>query len=307
MIPTAALAAPAPGRLALEPLWGAPTEEWPDELRGGALPDRLHDMYGGDLSIRLRSDRPTIVANFVSTIDGVVAFGTDGSSGGSEVSGFHEPDRFVMGMLRAMADVVLIGAGTARAASDHEWTARHVHPPSARRYAEWRQGLGIARAQPTTVVVTASGEIAPDHPGLSAPDVPVVLVTTSAGASRLKTFAAGSNVRVEVAPNGDWIPPHALIETLDRLGARLVVCEGGPHLIADLLSADLLDELFLTLAPQLAGRDPITPRLSLVEGAAFSVAGAPWAELRSARRSADHLFLRYRLRPDGTQSRIPED
>lgn len=77
-----------------------------------------------------------MVANFVSTLDGVVAFDTDESSGGGEVSGFFDPDRFVMGLLRAMADVVLVGAGTVRSAPTHEWTARRVHPASAALYAE---------------------------------------------------------------------------------------------------------------------------------------------------------------------------
>ena len=76
------------------------------------------------------------VANFVATLDGVVAFDTDESSGGGEISGFFDPDRFVMGLLRAMADVVLVGAGTVRSAPTHEWTARRVHPASAALYAE---------------------------------------------------------------------------------------------------------------------------------------------------------------------------
>jgi hypothetical protein len=58
----------------------------------------------------------------------------------------------------------------------------------------------------------------------------------------------------------------------------------------------LLDELFLTVAPQVAGRDAAAHRLALVEGAAFDLATAPWAELGSVRRSGDHLFLRYRMR-----------
>jgi len=90
-----------------------------------------------------------------------------------------------------------------------------------------------------------------------------------------------------------------LVEVAGSTGARLILCEGGPHLIGELLAARLLDELFLTVAPQLAGRDEATQRLALVEGTAFAVATAPWAALRSARRSGDHLFLRYRIRPPG--------
>jgi riboflavin biosynthesis pyrimidine reductase len=259
------------------------------------LPAGLGDRYDGDLRVALRPDRPTVIANFVSTIDGVVAFDTDGSTGGGEVSGFADADRFVMGLLRAMADAVLVGAGTVRAAPTHEWTPRRVQPGSAGLYAAWRDVMGIASLQPTTIVATASGSLDPKHPGLSAPDVPVILATTESGAARLRAAGPASNARIEIAGSGGQIAATALVEIAARSGARLVLCEGGPHVIGDLLAAGLLDELFLTLAPQLAGRDDATHRLALVEGTAFEIATAPWAELGSVRRSGDHLFLRYRI------------
>jgi riboflavin biosynthesis pyrimidine reductase len=251
--------------------------------------------------VLLNRHRPTVIANFVSTLDGVVAFDTDGRSGGGEVSGFSEPDRFVMGMLRAMADVVLVGAGTVRAASTHEWTPRHVHRESAELYETWRQQMGIQSGQPTTIVATASGSLDPKHPGLSATDVQVVIATTQGGAERLQAAGPASNVRIEIASAGTVIDASRLVELAASAGARLVLCEGGPHLIGELLKADLLDELFLTIAPQVAGRDATAQRLALVEGAAFDVATAPWAEFRSVRRSGDHLFLRYRM--NGSASR----
>ena len=216
-----------------------------------------------------------MIANFVSTLDGVVAFDTDESSGGGEVSGFFDPDRFVMGLLRAMADVVLVGAGTVRAAPTHEWTARRVHRGSRLAYAEWRERLGIPSAQPTTIVATASGGLDPSHPGLSAPDVPVIIVTTEEGAERLAAARPAPNARVEVAGAGRRVPAPKLIEIAGSIGARLILCEGGPHLIGDLLRAGLLDELFLTIAPQIAGRDEGAERFGFVEGLAFSVADAP--------------------------------
>jgi riboflavin biosynthesis pyrimidine reductase len=289
------------GRPRLERLWdpaaAAPTtsaRSRPD-LRGGRLLPGLRDRYDGHLGVALRRDRPTVIANFVSTLDGVVAFDVDGSSGGGEVSGFSDPDRFVMGLLRAMADVVLVGAGTVRAAPTHEWTPRRVHPGSTALYATWRHRMGIVSPQPTTIVATASGSLDPEHPGLSAADVPVILATTEAGAERLRAAGPAPNVRIEIAGTGGLIAATTLVEIAAASGARLVLCEGGPHLIGDLLAAGLLDELFLTLAPQLAGRDDATRRLALVEGAAFGIARAPWAELGSVRRSGDHLFLRYRI------------
>lgn len=235
----------------------------------------------------------------MSTLDGVVAFDTDGSSGGGEVSGFFDPDRFVMGLLRAMADVVLVGAGTVRAAPTHEWTARRVRPASTALYAAWRARIGIADPQPTTIVATASGALDPRHPGLSAPDVPVIVATTKAGAKRLNAGRFAPNVEVEVAGAGDRVMAPKLLEIAASIGARLVLCEGGPHVIGDLMEAGLLDELFLTVAPQVAGRDDRTPRLGFVAGTAFTVSGAPWADLRSVRRADDHLFLRYRFDQPG--------
>jgi riboflavin biosynthesis pyrimidine reductase len=267
----------------------------PDDHRGGELPAGLRDRYDGDLGVDLRPDRPTVIANFVSTIDGVVAFDDDGSTGGGEVSGFFDPDRFVMGLLRTMADVVLVGAGTVRAAPTHEWTPRRVHKRSAELYATWRHALGIASPQPTTIVATASGALDLTHPGLSAPDVPVIIATTDAGAERVRAAGPGPNVRVEVAGSDGQVPAARLIEIAASAGARLVLYEGGPHLIGGLIAAALLDELFLTVAPQVAGRDNTARRLALVEGTAFDVATAPWAGLASVRRAGDHVFLRYRF------------
>lgn len=257
------------------------------------MPRGLRDRYDGELHVPLRPGRPTVIANFVTTLDGVVAFDADGSSGGGEVSGFFDPDRFVMGMLRAIADVVLVGAGTVRAAPTHEWTARRVHPSSAALYATWRDRSGIASAQPTTLVASASGTLDPRHPGISAADVPVIVATTTAGAERLRSAHPTPNVRIETAGKLGHVAATTLIDIAAATGARLVLCEGGPHLIGELLGAGLLDELFLTLAPQVAGRDDATQRLALVEGTAFDIATAPWAQLVSVRRSGDHLFLRY--------------
>jgi riboflavin biosynthesis pyrimidine reductase len=251
------------------------------------------------LHIALHPDRPTVVANFVSTLDGVVAFDADESSGGGEVSGFFELDRFVMGLLRAMADVVLVGAGTVRSAPTHEWTARRVHRASSALYAQWRTRMGVLSPQPTTIVATTGGELDPSHPGLSAADVPVIVATTKAGGRRLARAGLAANVRVEIAGTEHGVAASRLVEIAGSIGAQLILCEGGPHLIGDLLGAGLLDELFLTIAPQIAGRDHATPRLGLVQGVAFTLTGAPWADLVSVRRADDYLFLRYRFERNG--------
>ena len=283
---TAADATPA-----LDVLWE--TAPPASAVRGVPMPPELRRRYGGDLVIPLRPDRPTVVADFVSTIDGVVALGSGELSGGGWVSGFHEPDRFVMAILRAVADVVVIGAGTLRGSTSHRWTAEHVQPRLAGVLADWRRAMGLA-PHPTTVVVTGSGEIPTSHAGLNDPNVPVIIATTPLGADRLRHRGGlPGNVAVESTGKGAPLMGEDILGIVTRLGARVVLSEGGPHVLAGLVGADLLDELFLTLAPQVVGRLG-DERIGLVEGIALAPADARWHELASVRRSEHHLFLRYR-------------
>jgi riboflavin biosynthesis pyrimidine reductase len=228
----------------------------------------------------------------VSTLDGVVALDRIGASGGREISGGFEPDRFVMGLLRATADAVLVGAGTVRASKTHGWAPAHVHAASAGGFAAWRREIGLTAASPTTVIVTASGSLEPDRIPAD-PATPVIIVTTGSGAQRLGHLTGADHVEIASVSSGDSIPVDVLVAFLEARGFRLVLSEGGPALFAQLLASRVVDEVFLTLAPQLAGRSPASARLSLVEGVALAPA-APWARLRSVMRSNDHLFLRYR-------------
>jgi riboflavin biosynthesis pyrimidine reductase len=281
--------------LPLETLWEAAAEPGPFR-RGGRLPDALSARFAGELAFELRADRPTVVANFVSTIDGVVALGPDEkSTGGGEISGFSEADRFMMALLRSLADVVIVGAGTVRVGRNHEWTARNLRPDLAPVFAEWRRELGLA-PQPTTVVVTASGDVDLRHRGLSAQDVPVFVVTTHAGARRLNEVKLPANLEVVVNSNGDDVKPGELLDAVRmNTRARVALCEGGPHLLGALMGAGLVDELFLTVAPQVVGRPAGAGRLGLVEGSNLIAAGGSWARLAAIRRAGDDLFLRYRF------------
>jgi riboflavin biosynthesis pyrimidine reductase len=259
------------------------------------LPSELAKRFGGELIIDLQPDRPTIVGNFVSSLDGVVALGqSEANSGGGEISGFSDADRYMMALLRCLADVVVVGAGTLRVGRRHVWNAAHLQPALAGAFAAWRSELGLT-PQPTTIVVTARGDLDATHSGLNAPDVPVIVVTTQTGAARLAALPFSPNVRIEAVEEGSRVPAGALLEVIRGTGARLALCEGGPHLFGEILRARLVDELFLTLAPQVIGRDATDHRLGFVEGTSFGGGHGRWATLSSIRRAGDDLFLRYRF------------
>ena len=259
------------------------------------MPAALADRFPGELTIDLVDERPTVIANFVSSVDGVVALGPgEPNSGGGEISGFSEADRYVMALLRTLADVIVIGAGTLRVGRKQVWTAEHLQPSLAGAFAAWRAELWLSD-QPTTIVVSASGNVDPGHSGLNAPNVPVIIVTTPGGAERLSKLPLGPNVRVAAVGDEKHVPAGALLEVIRGTGARLALCEGGPHLFGEILRARLVDELFLTVAPQVVGRDATDHRLGLVEGAIFGEGRGRWAGLSSVRRAGDDLFLRYRF------------
>ena len=276
--------------VALETLWSAPAAA---PARGLPMPAELSDRYGGPLEIPVRPDRPTVLVNFVSSLDGIVALGPDEQQpGGGVISGFFEPDRFVMAMLRAVADVTLMGSGTIAGSSSTDWTPGHLEPELAPAIARWRQELGLA-PHPTTVIVTG-GNVRLGRRGVDDPSLPVVFVTTEAGAAELDRRGFGPHVEIVAVGGGEHVAPEELATFLARYRGDVVLCEGGPHLLGDLVGADLVDELFLTVAPQLIGRGD--DRLGLVEGLGLEPADGRWHELVSVKRAGEHLFLRYRRR-----------
>jgi riboflavin biosynthesis pyrimidine reductase len=249
------------------------------------LPEELETAYGG----QLRLDAECVVANFVSSLDGVVAITTERQSS-SIVSDRSAADRFVMGLLRASADAVLIGSGTMRASPASRWKADGVYPPFARLYAAIRESLGM-QAAPVVAVLTASGSIDVDHPALG---TSAVVLTTKRGAERLHDrLPPGAGL---VALDGvDRVDPRSAIEVLRARGHRRILSEAGPNVTGSLLSAGLVDELFLTVSPLVAGRGRRRDRLGLVEGHAFLPGVRVAGRLTGVRRHGEHLFLRYRL------------
>jgi riboflavin biosynthesis pyrimidine reductase len=256
-----------------------------DGLPQYGLPAALLATYGGDFGLT----RPELYANFVSAADGVVALPGAGESG-HVVSGNSEPDRFVMGLLRAAADAVLIGAGSFRKADGDQWYPESVYPTAAADFAELRQRLGL-RPRPLLVVLTASGHIDPAQPALHH----CLVITTAHGEARLRgTLPSGARIAVL---DGQLIGVRALLDHLHAEGLQVILSEGGPSLVGQLIQEGLIDELFLTSSPRLFGRWSGDGRKSLVDGVDL---GGRSLTLSSVRRHESHLFLRYALQVAGT-------
>ncbi len=229
---------------------------------------------------RVRPDgRCWVMAHMVGGLDGSAAIG--GRVG--ELS--TAPDAELFRLMRALADVVLVGAETVRA--EGYGVVRLPPERAAARVAAGRP------ATPPLAVVSRSLKL--DWSARAFADAPPearTLVITCAAADPGRLDEARQAAEVIVA-GGDRVEPDLALRRLGERGYRVVVCEGGPTWLGELVAAGLVDELCLTLAP-LMGGDPLP----------VSVAppGAPLAyfTLRQVLRDGDTLFLRYERGSDGS-------
>jgi riboflavin biosynthesis pyrimidine reductase len=272
----------------------APLETLYETRRGKALPlpPRLARLYGR-LRMPLTRARPYVISNFVTTLDGVVSLNKKGHASGGDISGFSAQDRMVMGLLRAIADVVIVGAGTLGVDRHHVWTAERIFPGLADEYRRLRTTLG-KRGPPLMVVVSGSGRLDLGLPVFASGEMRSLIVTTTAGAKRLRKPGAPGSVEIRAVRSGGAIRARSIIDLVRRVSAgKLILVEGGPRLLGDFFADHLLDEQFLTLAPQIAGRNVGDRRLSLVMGRTFAPQSPLWGSLIDLRRGKSHLFLRY--------------
>jgi riboflavin biosynthesis pyrimidine reductase len=236
---------------------------------------------------------PYIVGNFVTTLDGVVALNEPGHVSGGDISGYNHHDQMVMGLLRAIADAVIVGAGTLRSAPRHSWTAQHIYPPLSTAYQQLRANLG-KQAPPLNVIVSARGNISLDLPLFQSDEVPVLIVTTPAGEQRIRAQHLPASVQLSSVPGSGSLSARAILEAVSHAQqSEIILVEGGPQLMGDFFAEKYLDELFLTLAPQIAGRDGNSERPGLVSGKRFAPEHPLWGTLIGVKRSESHLFLRY--------------
>lgn len=248
-----------------------------------ALPDALSRQYGP-----LGFENRCIYANFVASLDGVTAI-ADELQSSHLLAGHSDGDRFVLGLLRACADAVLIGSNTLRDSPSTQWTASHAYPPFAAAYAELRRLRG-STPEPELAVLSGSGRIDTAHPGLREH---AVVLTSDGGAARLEGSLPAAAEICTLGP-GPQLDVVRAVAALRSRGHHLILCEGGPTLFGQLVAAGLVDELFLTLSPLLAGRG-VHERLSLVEGRELLPGRGVRGRLLSLHTQGSHLFLRYAL------------
>lgn len=270
------------------------------ELQGTQmLPRELRELYDGDLRFPASSaERPYVIANFVSTLDGVVSYRIQGQSSGSSISASDPGDRFIMGLLRASVDAIIVGALTVQEVSPEDlWIPEYTYPEAKNLYADYRLHALRKRDYPLVVVVSASGKLELERAVFQAPKVPTLIITTPAGQEALRKAGAGRSPWVQIralAPVGNRINPQDMMRLLhSQFGVGILLHEGGPTLFGQFLEAKAIDELFLTVAPQIAGRSVPTSRPALVEGFEFAPDTAPRLELVSIKQGGAYLYLRY--------------
>jgi len=261
------------------------------------LTPKLSRLYGAFRLPRPRSGF-YVYSNFVSTLDGVVSLQVKGHSGGGDISGFSAQDRMVMGLLRAAADAVIVGSGTLAADPEHVWTPEAICPELKDQYRRLEAAMR-KRSAALNVIVSAAGTVDLRLPVFASGKVPAMIITTARGARQLLKRRIPDSVRIHaIRRRAGEIPADEILDVVGRViaGKRILV-EGGPRLLATFYKQRLLDEQFLSLAPQLSGREFGDGRMSLVMGRMFAPSDPLWGKLLDARAGRRLLFLRYSFTP----------
>jgi riboflavin biosynthesis pyrimidine reductase len=195
-----------------------------------------------------------------------------------------------MGLARARADAVVVGANTLRTESEHEWTAGFIFPEDDDAFGNFRKAEN-RQPFPLQVIVTRSGDVKADAAIFHSGTYRILIATSTLGAGRLANVSLPGT---EVMEFGDTdVDLAELYGYLHReVGCQTILCEGGPKLYASLVTSNQLDEEFLTYSPVLIGGGVTAPRPGLLEGIGFEPSDGKRANLQSVRRAGDHLFIR---------------
>ncbi|HEV2780191.1 MAG TPA: pyrimidine reductase family protein [Actinophytocola sp.] len=238
------------------------------ELDGAEL-ERIYD-YPDSLTA------PWVQVNFVSTADG--ASTVDGRSSGMSSRG----DKRIFALGRDLADVIMVGAGTA-----HIEGYGGVKRTEVRAERRARHGLSEV---PPIAVVTRRCSVEPDSPLVADTAAAPIVLTCSAAPEERRAALTDAGADVVVAGDHTVDLSKALAALAER-GLLRVNCEGGPHLFGELIAENLVDQLCLTVAPLLVSGDATRIAVGLLP----SAAPVP-LELASVLTEDGHLMLRYRRR-----------
>jgi riboflavin biosynthesis pyrimidine reductase len=278
-----------------------------DEGEPAAVEDAAYEPYGRLGFPAAPPGRPWICSNFVQSLDGVVSF-KGKHAAGSDISRSPE-DRWLMDLLRAHADAVLIGVNTLL--DETELGERPRGPVFRIMDAELRRlRRKLGKRRETNIIVTGSATL--DLSAFRVFDgelVDAVVVTTITGAKRLAEKPTRPHLRVVVAGEDRFVDLTATAGLLrHELGIECLLCEGGPTLYGYLSRAGLVDEKFVTVSPVEVGqlvppeqekavadeRNPSPYRPTTFNAPGYTFENAPWWRWMSCRRVADHQFSRYR-------------
>src|SRR5215469_2516348 len=259
------------------------------------------------------ADRPWIYSNFVQSLDGIVSLLGKHATGGDIAQ--SSADRWLMDLLRAYADAVIMGMTTLRIerrnrGPESRGIVFQVVEPALLRL---RERLGKGRQR--NIFVTHALDL--DLSQWKAFDGDIVnaaIVTSPAGAERLVRQKVQPHVAIIAAGKGETLDlPAAIRQLREQLEIKYLLCEGGPTLYGALARADLIDEKFLTISPVETGQvvppeqerlpreQSINPLLrpTIFGGSGFTRETMTRWTWMSCRKSEDHEFNRYRRRHDG--------
>ena len=249
------------------------------------VPVELAELYGGAIGL----EEPCVVANFVESLDGVVAVPSLPRSH-AVIGDESDADRFVLALVRACADALIVGSGTLAASPKGTWRIDRAYPPAAEALAELRARRRRSD-QPLVVVVTTGASLDPAHPVLESG---AIVLTTRRAAPNLRAVLPAA-AEVVAVNDGEMVDLALVVDVLRERGYSIILTEAGPSTFGSLLASRLVDDLFLTVSPVLAGRAS-DARLGLVEGVELVPQTRIAGRLRSVRTHGSHLFLRYALR-----------
>ncbi len=263
---------------------------------GLSLPEHVREVYGGDWAIPAAEDATYVYSNFVVSHDGRISFNEPEHYGGGDVNGGNPFDLWLMALLRARADAVMVGDNTLKLEPEHVWTHQYIFPDDTALFHELRQAEGRS-TYPLQVFLSIDGQINWDAAVFSSPDYHVVIATTKRGEARVgKEARAEAKVDV-IAQDHAVVDLRELTDTLRRdFDVRTLLIEGGPRAYGSAITDRIIRDEFLTLSPIVVGNDSAEGKIrpGLLDGAAFSPGNALQMIPLSLKRHGNHMFLRSR-------------